>query len=260
MAELAWRQPGRSWTAAAAQLGDRAIPIQVDGTDTAELVSTLAGYDIVMNAAGNNTVVPAIQAAMQTGLHYCDANTTIEEPMRLAPDAEAAGITALIGCGGGAPCTSNLMGVHVAWQLEEVKQLQSGWSIVLNAGRELTPQQWAEQPEQSLVVLREYKPFFEWMLGSVTKERTRRVVDYRNGRYVEVDPMRSGIDVPTMEGATARLCHITVVISFSPDSQWTSPMYRRWRCTSAPYLPSFTTCSIIIPFEFSAERSIPRRR
>ena len=190
---------------AAEAIGKKGFSVYADGTDDQKLTSLLEDCDIIMNAAVNKTVTPAIRAAIRTGTHYCDANTVIEPALQLAPDAEAAGITAIIGSGGGAPCISNLMGVHAARQLDEVEQLQSGWSLVFDRGRELTPRLWLETPEQSLAVLHGFRPFFRWMLGYVTEKRIRSALDYKDGRFADSDSMRVGVDVPTTQGGTIAL-------------------------------------------------------
>ena len=58
----------------AAEIGEKAVAIQADATNERKLTSLLPGYDIIMNAATNATVLPTIRAAISTGTHYCDAN------------------------------------------------------------------------------------------------------------------------------------------------------------------------------------------
>ena len=100
----------------ATEIGKKAIAVQADGTNEQELVSLLAGYDIIMNAALNNTVLPAIRAAIRTGMHYCDLNSIIEPGLALASEAEAAGVAAIVATGIH-PCISSFMGMHVAHQV-----------------------------------------------------------------------------------------------------------------------------------------------
>ena len=188
---------------AATEIGEKAIAVHADGTDEQELTSLLAGYDIIMNAATNETVLPTIRAAIRTGTHYCDAAVVNEQALQLASEAEAVGITAIV-ANGIHPCISNLMGVHVARQLEEVEQLQLGFTDICNfqSGRELTPRQWLEEPRQSLTALHEFRPFIAMMLQMVQKNGSRTVCIYHDGRWVETDPVRSGLDVPMTQGGT----------------------------------------------------------
>ena len=136
---------------AAREIGEKAIAVHADGTDEQELTLQLAGYDIIMNAAYNGTVLPTIRAAIRTGTHYCDANVVIEQALQLASEAETIGITAIV-ANGIAPCISNLMGIHVARQLEEVEQLQVGiaWILDFQSGRELIPRQWLKGQRRTL--------------------------------------------------------------------------------------------------------------
>ena len=190
---------------AAAEIGDKAIAVHVDGTDEQELALLLGGYDIIMNAATNEAVLPAIRAAIHNGTHYCDVafGNVLEQALQLASEAEAAGMTAIV-ASGAAPCVSNLMGVHVARQLEEVEQLQLGFADVYNfqSGRELTPRQWLQDPQESLAALHGCRPFIAWILQIVQGNGIRTVLDYQDGRWVEMDPIGCGLQVPLLQGGT----------------------------------------------------------
>jgi hypothetical protein len=216
---------------AAGEIGEKGVAVRADGTDEQELTSLLAGYDIVMNAATHEAVLPAIRAAMHTGAHYCDVASFggfVEQVLQLSSAAKAAGITAVI-ANGISPCISNLMGVHVARQLEEVKQLQIGRSDMYNfqSGRGLTPRQWLEDPSESAVALREFRPTIAWMLQRLRQNGIRTVLEYQDGQWVEVDPIRSGLDVPLAQGGTATSCPY-----LSGDDLW--GMLPRNLSTTAP--------------------------
>ena len=93
---IAGRSLGSAEKAAAA-IGQKAIAVQADGTDEQTLIPHLAGYDIIMNSATDESVLPAIRAAIRTGTHYCDANVfVIEQALQLASEAKAAGITSVL--------------------------------------------------------------------------------------------------------------------------------------------------------------------
>jgi hypothetical protein len=204
---------------AAKEIGEKAVPVHVDGTDEEKLTALLADYDIIMNAAATKAVLPAIRASIRTGTHYCDAASFgdfVEQVLTLAPEARAAGITAIV-ANGISPCISNLMGVHVARQMDEVEQLQLGRACIFDfqSGRELTPRQWLEDPKESLAALHEFRPFISWMLQILQKNGLRTALDYQDGQWVEADPIRSGTDVPHLESGT--------IISYpymSCDSFW----------------------------------------
>jgi len=190
---------------AATEIGEKTIAVHADGTEEQELTPLLAGYDIIMNAAANEVVLPGIRAAIHNGAHYCDVafGNFVEQALQLASEAKAVGITAIV-ANGIAPCISNLMGVHVARQLDEVEQLQLGFADIYSfqSGRELTPRQWLKDPKESLAALHECRPFIAMMLQIVQKNGIRTVLDYQDGRWVEVDPTRSGLQVPLTQGGT----------------------------------------------------------
>jgi hypothetical protein len=196
---------------AAKEIGDMpvaTVAVQVDGTDEEKLASAMAGYDLIVNAAATKAVLPAIRAAARTGAHYCDVasfGNSVKQALSLAPEAKAAGITAIIATGI-SPNITNLMGVHVARQLEEVAQLQLGRPLVANfqSGRELTPRQWLADPGESVVALQEFKGYITWMLRILQKNGIRTMLDCRDGQWVEVDPIRSGVDAPHLMGGTVR--------------------------------------------------------
>jgi hypothetical protein len=186
---------------AAREIGEKGVAVLADGTDEEGLTTLSAGYDIIMNAAYDGTVLPALRAAVRTGTYYCDAIVANKQALGLAAEAAAAGVIATV-ANGIHPSISNLMGVHVARQLEEVEQLQIGFASIFNweTGRELTPRQWLKDPKENLVALHEFRPFIAWMLGMVRDNGIRTVLDYRDGGWVEVDPVRSGLDVPVTQG------------------------------------------------------------
>ena len=191
---------------AAAQLGDKARAVQVDGENEEQLASLVAGCDIIANAASNQAALPALQAAIRTGAHYCDVGwgrNFIAQMQELTAEARQAGITAII-CNGTSPCITNLMGVHAASQLDETEQLQGGrsWVFEFQSGRALTPQQWIENPSESLAVLHKFKDFLEWMLQIALVTESRTVRAYQDGRWVDVDPLTSGLQTPLPRGGT----------------------------------------------------------
>ena len=189
----------------AAEIGEKAIATRADGTDEHMLASLLTDYDIVMNVAYNDTVLPTIRACTQTSTHYCDVSwgDVVEPALQLIPNAKAAGITAIIATGI-SPCISNLMGVYVARQLDEIEQLQIGRADIFNfqSGRELTPEQWLKNPKESLAVLPEFRQFIAMTLRRLQKNGMRTIRVYHKDQWVEVDPIRSGVEVPLPNSGT----------------------------------------------------------
>jgi len=190
---------------AATVIGKKAVAIQADGTDEQKLTSLMAGYDIIVNAADNEFVLPSIRAAIHNSAHYCDAafGEVLEQALQLASQAEAVDITAIT-ANGVHPSITNLMGVHVARQMQEVEQLQLGDASMYDfqRGQDLTPRQWLEEPRQSLAVLQEFTGGIAWMLQIVQESGPKTVLDYQDGQWVDLDPIRCGLDVPLSHGGT----------------------------------------------------------
>ena len=205
---------------AATEIGEKAIAVHTDGADEQKLTLLLAGYDIIMNAAYNGTVLPAVQAAIHNGAHYCDVahGAATEQALQLTSEAASAGITAVV-CNGIAPGITNLMGVHAADQLEKVEQLQLGRADIFNfqSTLELTPQQWLKDPKESLAALPEFRPFVGWMLRRLQDNGIRTVCVYHDGRWEEIDPIKSGLEAPLPQGGT-----ITLYPYVSGDPSWDS--------------------------------------
>jgi hypothetical protein len=189
---------------AAAEIGDKARAVQVDGADEKQLGSLVAGYDVIVNSVSNQLALPALRAAVRAGAHYCDVGwgqDFIAQMKELATEAKGAGITAII-CTGISPCITNLMGVHAANQLDVTEQIQAGRAWVFQGARALTPQQWLENPAESLTVLHEFKGFLEWMLQVAQETESRTVRVYQDGQWVDADPLTSGLQVPVPPGGT----------------------------------------------------------
>jgi len=190
---------------AAKKIGEKAIAIQADGTDEQRLTSLMEGYDLIVNAADNEFVLPSIRAAIHNRAHYCDAafGDVLEQALKLSSQAEAVDITAIV-ANGVHPSITNLMGVYVARQLQEVEQLQLGDASMYDfqSGKDLTPRQWLEEPEQSLAALQKVTGGIAWMLQIAQESGTKTVLDYQEGQWVDLDPIRNGLDVPLFQGGT----------------------------------------------------------
>ena len=204
---------------AAREVGLKGSAVFADGIDQEELNELLAGYDIIMNSASQDSVLPAIQAAMHSGAHYCDVasfGAFVQQVLQHGPEAQAAGIIAVI-ANGISPSISNLMGVHVARQLDKVEQLQIGRADIFSfeSKRDLMPGQQPKDPDDSLVALRECRSYIAWQLKRLEKNGLRNVLDYQDGQWVEVDPTMSGLEVPLAERIS-----IKSTPYFSGDDIW----------------------------------------
>jgi saccharopine dehydrogenase-like NADP-dependent oxidoreductase len=192
---------------AVVEIGEKAIAVQADGMDTQKLIALSQDYDIIMNAASNQAMLPSIQAAIHNKIHYCDVSwgEILDQAAQLTSKAKAAGITAIV-ANGISPCISNLMGVHIARHLDEVEQLQIGRADIFNfeTGNELTPQQWQNDPKESLEGLDAFKPFISWMLQRLQENGVRLIREHQNGHWVAIDPVKNGLDIPLPGGGTIK--------------------------------------------------------
>jgi hypothetical protein len=191
----------------AAQIGVKAVAVHADGTDEKELASLLTGYDVIMNAASANSVIPAIGAAIGTGTAYCDVASfgdTVQQVLQFDSRAKAGGIIGIV-ANGMCPGFSSLMATHVSRQLEIVQQLQLGLAdfIDFQGGREVTPLDWHGDPDESLIILREFKPFILAWLQRLRKVGVHTTLEYQNDKWVDVNPIRDGIDMPYLQTGMA---------------------------------------------------------
>ncbi len=161
---------------AATEIGEKAIAIQADGTDEQKLTSLMAGYDLIVNSADNEYVLPSIRAAIYNSAHYCDAayGDVLEQAVQLKSEAKSVNITAIV-ANGVHPSITNLTGVHVARQLQEVEQLQIGDASMYDfqRGQDLTPRQWLEEPRQSLAALYEFTGGIAWMFCKSCRKKAQ---------------------------------------------------------------------------------------
>ncbi len=97
------------------------------------------------------------------------------------------------------------------------------------------------------------------VLQIVQEKGPRTVLDYQDGKWVDLDPIRCGLDVPLSHGGTiiaypylssdplfGSLCHVTL------------PECHRWRCYLVHSHPRFMTCSGSFLCVCSREISKPR--
>ncbi len=111
---------------AASNIGDKARAVCVDLKDVARLSSVASDFDIIVNCAGptSEVQVPAVQAAIEAGVHYCDLAVVgkyAESALELDSQARARGVTAVIATGWAA--VNSLMAVHASRMLDDTAQI-----------------------------------------------------------------------------------------------------------------------------------------
>lgn len=114
-----------------ADLGPRAVALQLDISDADALADALEDVDIVLNTAGPfyRFGREVLSAAIATRTHYldiCDDWEPTLEMLELDDAARAAGITAVIGMGA-SPGTSNLLAMLAMDQCDTVDRVYTAW-------------------------------------------------------------------------------------------------------------------------------------
>jgi hypothetical protein len=161
-------------------IGEKAEGIKIDGTNQQELTSILKGFDLVVNAAFDDTVLPTINAAILAKTNYCDANIGyIEQAKKLSLKAKETGITSIV-ANGVSPCISNI------------------------TGEEITPQQWENDPLESIEFIKKFRAYFMWLMQTQQNEGLRILKHFKEKQWVESNPISSGVQIPQFDGSTIK--------------------------------------------------------
>jgi Saccharopine dehydrogenase NADP binding domain len=195
------------------EIGNKAHAVRIDITDLPRLSSIATGYDIIINAAGptSEVQVPAIQAAINAGVHYCDIAAIgkyAERALKLDAKAKSRGVTAIIGTGWIA--TTGLMAMHAFHQLDKTEQISLCCLFDYSPGDHFSP-------EQSLYRAREAgKVETSWDL---IETAGGPILTYREGSWVHLDPLENPVEVLHPSGSK--------IIAYPADSPtiYTLPSY-----------------------------------
>lgn len=182
-------------------LGEKATAVEVDATDEERLALLMRGYDLVVNTAGPDfqMALPAARASLRAGAHCCDISAdgpTTEKILMLDAEAKASGLTVLTGIGA-EPGLSNLLMLHAARQLDQVEEVQfcACYPFTLLASED--PGREAVEMRSSGRINASWQTLLKWVSGGV---RT-----YRNGRWIDIEPFDSAVEVSLPQGATATM-------------------------------------------------------
>jgi Saccharopine dehydrogenase NADP binding domain len=175
---------------AALEVGAKARAVSVNVKDIDQLSHIARDYNIILNAAGptSEVQVPALQAAIEAGVHYCDLGvgaTAAEKALRLDAQARTKGLTAIIGTGWFA--MTSLMAVHAAHQLDEARELSVCFTF------DYSPSGYYS-PEQSLARTTELG-HVETSWVDILETYRAPVLVYRSGGWVRVDPAGNSMDI-----------------------------------------------------------------
>src|SRR5712692_9173877 len=141
--------------------------VRVDAADEDQLVAVMRGYDVVANTMTYHFGLQATRAAIRAGVNYVDLGGLHNTPKQLAlnDEAQAAGITIVLGCGA-TPGVTNILARRGANDLDTVEAVH----IAFASHRSIAP-----SPGLLDTILDEFSP-----------EASRFY--YEDGRLVEVQP------------------------------------------------------------------------
>ncbi len=179
---------------AATELGSKASAIHVDILDEHQLASIVEGCDIVINTAGpeHKVVLPALRAAIKAGVNYCDLcahGPTTEKALDLNAAAKSSEVTAIVGIG--LVGLSNLRMMHAASQFDQVEDVRFCVFQVVSM--------YGDSPKAILAQWRKagYADASWQFMMNLVKGKVRL---YRDGRWVDVDPLDDAVRVTLPQG------------------------------------------------------------
>jgi lysine 6-dehydrogenase len=117
---------GRARDLAASLHSGKVEPVQVDVNDESRLRGLLRGADVALSAVDYVYNLPILKACIAEQVHYADLGGLFHMTrtlMALHNEAEAAGITAILGMGG-SPGITNLLARAAADQLDRVDSIR----------------------------------------------------------------------------------------------------------------------------------------
>ncbi len=146
--------------------------VKLDVSNHEELVKTLRGNDVLINAVQYYHNIGIMKAALEAKIPYIDFgglhHVTLEQ-MNLDQDFKNQGILAIIGMGA-QPGISNIMASYAASRLDKIDEI-----FIRDA--------WADKTNYS-------KLFFTWSPSTLFDELTLPAIHYANG-YVQSEPFSS---------------------------------------------------------------------
>ena len=149
----------------------RAVSVE----DAAALTELMRGHDVVANCVGPffRFAVPILSCAIAAGVNYfdiCDDPEPTLAMLKMGKEAEAAGITAVVGVGA-TPGITNMLAARIYPMFHKVEELHAAWNI---------EEQDADKPE----ALTYSAAIVHWM-----QQCSGMILEHRNGRLQEVKPL-----------------------------------------------------------------------
>ncbi len=179
----------------AKETGHRKISVvKVDATRHDDLVRTIRGSKVLINAVWYEHNLRVMKAAIEAGVHYDDLGGLFHmtrKQMELDADARQAGITAVLG-GGESPGISNLMCATSAGEMDSVEDIR-----IRVGGREMT-----QSSSDKLV--------FPFAISTVFDEYSKSPIMYFNGQFQQVQPLSGEEEVEFPQPVGKNWCHYSL--------------------------------------------------
>jgi saccharopine dehydrogenase (NAD+, L-lysine-forming) len=164
---------------------------QIDVTDRAALVALLAGADCVINSVQYYFNLDVMRACLEAGCHYLDLGGlfhTTRKQLELNENFQAKGLTAILGLGS-CPGIANIQPALVADRFDTIRSIK-----IYNGA--------TTDSRDSLA--------WPYSLATILDEMTERPVVFRNGEFIEREPLseEEAFDFRTPIGH--RITHLTL--------------------------------------------------
>ncbi|MCI0397021.1 MAG: saccharopine dehydrogenase NADP-binding domain-containing protein, partial [Chloroflexi bacterium] len=143
---------------------------RIDVTDQAALVSLLQGADCVINSVQYYFNLDVMRACLEAGCHYLDLGGlfhTTRKQLELNEDFQAKGLTAILGLGS-CPGIANMQPALVADRFDTIRSIK-----IYNGA--------TTDSRDSLA--------WPYSLATILDEMTERPVVFREGKFIEMEPL-----------------------------------------------------------------------
>lgn len=164
---------------------------QIDVTDRAALVKLLSGADCVINSVQYYFNLDVMRACLEAGCHYLDLGGlfhTTRKQLELNEDFQAKGLTAILGLGS-CPGIANVQPALVAGRFDTIRSIK-----IYNGA--------TTDSRDSLA--------WPYSLATILDEMTERPVVFRNGEFIEREPLSEEEAFDFRAPIGHRITHLTL--------------------------------------------------
>lgn len=153
----------------------KATACSVSVEDAEGLTQLMQGHDVVANCVGPffRFAVPILSCAIKAGVNYfdiCDDPEPTLDMLKMGKEAEAAGITAVVGVGA-TPGITNMLAARIYGRFDRVSELHAAWNI------EEKESDKPEAPVYSAAIV-------HWM-----QQCSGKILECRDGKLQSVKPL-----------------------------------------------------------------------